>query len=139
MAQAMFHLSIPIREIESTRRFYCDVLGARATRIAPDRIDLEFFGHHVVCQLHPRETEHRSAPIGKPPFPLRHFGVIVPPPEFDALVARMKAAGTTIAYGPERIFVGTPRDQVVIIFEDPSGNCVEVKGIENPANVFATN
>lgn len=138
MTQALFHLSIPIREIETTRRFYCDVLGARATRLAPDRIDLEFFGHHVVCQLHPEETTHRSAPIGKPPFPLRHFGVIVPPAAFDVLVARMNAAGTPIAYGPERIFAGTARDQVVVIFEDPSGNCVEVKGIADPANVFAS-
>ena len=137
MSAAMFHLSIPVQEIDSTLAFYRDVLGCRPTRVASDRIDFEFFGHHLVAQLAPDEAAHRSVKIGTPAFPLRHFGVIVSPAAFDAMVERWRTGRAEIAYGPERIFAGTPRDQRVAIFADPSGNSIEIKGIAEPANVFA--
>ena len=75
----MIHLSIPVRDVASTLTFYRDLLGCSASRVQPDRVDFEFFGHHLVAQLSPAEAAHRSVHIGDDNYPLRHFGVIVEP------------------------------------------------------------
>ena len=76
--------------------------------------------------------------IGRNPDPLRHFGVIVTPDLYDAMLARLRAAGVSFAMEPDRIFIGTPREQTVFLVFDPSGNAVEVKGMPQPAEVFST-
>ncbi len=136
MARAMVHLSIPITAIDSTLRFYRDLLGCTATRIAAQRIDFDFFGHHVVAQLAPEEAAYRGRAIGDDPFPLRHFGIIVTPDVFEPIRRRLAQARANVAYGPSRIFVGTAREQEVIIVSDPSGNAIEIKSIAEPENVF---
>ena len=75
MSRAMLHLSIPIRELAPTLAFYRDLLGSTATRVQDDRIDFEFFGHHLVAQLSPIESAHQSVNIGEDHYPLRHFGL----------------------------------------------------------------
>ena len=136
MTRAMIHLSIPITSIDSTLRFYRDLLGCTATRIAANRIDFDFFGHHVVAQLAPEEASYRGKAIGDDPFPLRHFGIIVTPDEFGPIRRRLAEAKANVAYGPSKLFVGTAREQEVIIVSDPSGNAIEIKSIADPANVF---
>ena len=138
MSPAIVHLSIPVVDIASTLTFYRDLLGCDATRILDDRVDIAFFGHHLVAQLSPEEAAHRSVSIGRNPYPLRHFGVIVTPDLYDAMLARLRAAGVSFAMEPDRIFIGTPREQTVFLVFDPSGNAVEVKGMPKPAEVFST-
>ena len=138
MKLAMIHLSIPIREIESTLTFYRDLLGCTATRVREDRIDFEFFGHHLVAQLSEVEAAHRSVNIGEDEYPLRHFGVIVESDRYDDMLGRLRKAKVSFAMEPKRIFIGTPREQSVFLVHDPSGNAVEVKGLMQPDRVFST-
>lgn len=139
MARAMLHLSIPVREIESSLQFYRDLMGCNATRIQDDRIDIDFFGHHLVAQLSAEEASHQSVEIGSPAYPLRHFGVIVEQDAYDQLLERLESAKVEFAMKPTRIFVGTPREQSVFLVFDPSGNAFEVKGLGNPDQVFSRN
>ena len=138
MSPSIVHLSIPVVDIASTLKFYRDLLGCGATRILDDRVDIDFFGHHLVAQLSPEEAAHRSVSIGRNPYPLRHFGVIVTPDLYDAMLVRLRAAGVSFAMEPDRIFIGTPREQTVFLVFDPSGNAVEVKGMPKPTEVFST-
>ena len=138
MSPSIVHLSIPVVDIASTLKFYRDLLGCGATRILDDRVDIDFLGHHLVAQLSPEEAAHRSVSIGRNPYPLRHFGVIVTPDLYDAMLVRLRAAGVSFAMEPDRIFIGTPREQTVFLVFDPSGNAVEVKGMPKPTEVFST-
>ncbi len=138
MTAAILHLSIPISDVAASLKFYCDVLGCQATRVEHDRIDIEFFGHHLVAQLSPLEAAHVSAKVGNDEFPLRHFGVVVPAEAYDSLLARMRQAQVPFAMEPKRIFIDTPREQGVFLVYDPSGNAVEVKGLVRPEQVFST-
>ena len=134
----MIHLSVPISDIDASIRFYQDQLGCRVTRQQPDRLDIDFFGHHLVCQLSPLESSHQSVRIGSDPsYPLRHFGVIVEPEHYERLIKSLTEAEAKFATPPARIFVGTPREQSVFIVYDPSGNALEVKGLTKPEGVFA--
>lgn len=137
MNPAMLHLSIPVREIQSTLAFYRDLLGCTATRTQDDRIDFEFFGHHLVAQLSEAEAAHRSVSIGQDDYPLRHFGVIVESAVYDGMLGRLRRAQVPFAMEPKRIFVGTPREQSVFLVFDPSGNALEVKGLAQPDMVFS--
>lgn len=134
----MIHLSIPIREVEQSAHFYAQVMGCRVTRQQVDRLDVDFFGHHLVCQLSEPEAAHQSVLIGRAPaYPLRHFGVIVEPPVYDRLLNALRHAKARFAMEPTRIFVDSAREQSVFIVFDPSGNALEVKGLPDPQGVFS--
>jgi extradiol dioxygenase family protein len=135
---AMLHLSVPIHDVEKAAWFYGDVLGCRITRRQSDRLDIDFFGHHLVGQLSVEESSHRSINIGKDQYPLRHFGVIVQQPVYDQLLVCLTQANVPFAMQPSRIFVGTPREQSVFLVLDPSGNALEVKGLSELDRVFSS-
>src|SRR5271170_3160942 len=65
----VFHLAIPVHDLDEAQDFYVTRLGCKLARRYDDRITLDFFGDQVVCHL----TE------GQPPEPRslypRHFGV----------------------------------------------------------------
>lgn len=137
MNKATLHLSIPVSDIKATVSFYQDLLGCRVTRVIDDRADIDFYGHHLVAQLSPVEAAHRSVNIGKNPYPLRHFGVIVQSDVYQKMLGALRAAQTPFAMEPDHIFIGTPREQHVFLVLDPSGNAVEVKGMVKPEQVFS--
>ena len=122
MSMAMIHLSIPIKDIASTVRFYRDILGCAITRQQTDRLDIDFYGHHLVAQLSELEASHKSITIGRGDYPLRHFGVIVKPEVYEMMLANLISANVTFAMAPDRIFIGTPREQTVFLVFDFSNN-----------------
>jgi extradiol dioxygenase family protein len=139
MSLALLHLSIPINDVGTSLAFYRDLLGCRATRVQDNRIDFDFFGHHLVAQLSESESAHKSVLIGEGNYPLRHFGVIVEPDAYRRVLDNLQDAGTDFAMVPRTIFAGTPREQQVFLVYDPSGNALEFKALTEPQNVFAEN
>lgn len=132
----IFHFSFPVQDLEQTRHFYGEVLGCKQGRTESDRIDFNFFGHHVVAQLSEKEASHRSVTVGKERYPLRHFGAIVPKSEFDRLAKKLQAIGATFIIPPENRHVGTVREQSTMMALDPSGNGLEFKSLVRPEDVF---
>jgi extradiol dioxygenase family protein len=134
----MIHISIPIISIKDTLFFYSEVLGCKASRVTEDRIDFDFFHHHLVAQLSSEEAAHQSVYIGSKPnhYPLRHFGVIVNPKEYQILLQRIQVNAIQFAMPPQTIFKDTQREQDVFLVFDPSGNAIEFKGIQNLDFVF---
>lgn len=137
MSKATLHLSIPVSDMSQTVSFYQNLLGCHVTRLIEDRADIDFFGHHLVAQLSPIEAAHISVNIGKNPYPLRHFGVIVEASVYQTMLTVLREAQTPFAMEPDHIFIGTPREQHVFLVLDPSGNAVEVKGMVRPEQVFS--
>ena len=80
----VFHLAIPVHDLDAAQHFYVTLLGCKLARRYPDRITLDFFGDQLVCHL----TEG-GPPEQEPPslYP-RHFGVtFAAAADFDALHA----------------------------------------------------
>src|SRR5581483_9731446 len=67
----VFHLAIPVHDLDEAQRFYVTLLGCKLARRYPDRITLDFFGDQVVCHLSDPATRP-AAPESMYP---RHFGV----------------------------------------------------------------
>jgi hypothetical protein len=136
MKSPVFHCSFPVKDLDSTVAFYSGLLGCKAGRTEADRIDFDFFGHHIVAQVSAEESAHRSVGVGREQYPLRHFGVLVTKEQFTELAGRLQAAGVPFVIEPEIRHTGTVREQSTMFALDPSGNGVEFKSLADPANVF---
>ena len=69
--------------------------------------------------------------------PVRHFGIVLPMAEWEALAARLKAQGTEFVIEPYIRFKGEPGEQATMFFLDPSGNALELKAFADIGMLFA--
>lgn len=132
-----FHLAFPVRDLESTRAFYGGVLGCAMGRSAPSWQDFDFFGHQLSAHVTEAAAAGSGSVDGKA-VPIPHFGVVLAMAEWQALAARLGAAGQGFLIAPELRFQGEPGEQGTFFLRDPSGNTLEFKGFRDPAGVFAT-
>lgn len=132
-----FHLAFPVRDLEEARAFYGGLLGCPEGRSSPDWIDFDFRGHQIVAHLAPDEVGHRhTSAVDGEDVPVRHFGVILTLPEWDALAEKLKAAGIKFVIEPQVRFKGQPGEQATMFFLDPSGNALEFKAFARDEMVF---
>jgi len=133
-----FHLAFPVHSLSAAREFYGDLLGCSEGRSSEDWVDFNFYGHQIVAHLAPDEVGHRStSAVDGDAVPVRHFGVVLSIPQWEALSDKLKAAGTRFIIEPHIRFKGEAGEQATMFFLDPSGNAVEVKAFANMASLFA--
>jgi extradiol dioxygenase family protein len=133
-----FHLASPVRDLEATRRFYVDVLGAGVGREAARWIDFDLRGHQVSAHL-VDETAPTPAsnPVDGDQVPSFHFGLVLPWYEWVALGDRLQAEGRAFLIAPRIRFAGEVGEQGTLFLRDPSGHAVELKAFRDPARLFA--
>jgi len=69
--------------------------------------------------------------------PVRHFGVILAPSDWQALADRLRAAGVRFLIEPRVRFRGQPGEQRTMFLRDPAGNALEFKSFADPSRIFA--
>ena len=133
-----FHLAFPVTDLAAARRFYGDFLGCAEGRSSDDWVDFDFFGHQIVAHkvAAARMTDATSLVDGQQ-VPVRHFGVILGLAAWDALAAKLAAAGTRFIVEPYVRFKGLPGEQATMFFLDPFGNALEFKAFGDEARLFA--
>ena len=134
-----FHLAFPVHDLAAARAFYVGVLGCREGRSSDGWIDFDLSGHQIVAHLDPtaRVPDHAN-PVDGHEVPVPHFGVVLTMADWQAMAARLEAAGTTFGIAPHVRFVGQPGEQATMFFRDPSGNALEFKAFADDAMIFAT-
>ena len=142
-----FHLAFPVTDLAATRRFYVDLIGARVGREAERWIDFDLGGHQLSAHLvDALEAETPTPPQGGveatnavdgDAVPTRHFGLILTPPEWQALAARLRAAGVRFIIEPHTRFAGGPGEQSTLFLRDPSGNALEFKSFADDRMIFS--
>lgn len=137
--EPLFHLAIPIDDIARAKAFYVDTLGCTIGRSARGRFDINFFGHHIVAHLSPREAGRENGVIDSDgdTAPLRHFGVILPLDDWKAMEQRLNDADIAFNLSPRLIFAGKPAEQHIMMLPDGCGNIIEFKS-QPRERVFAT-
>ena len=121
----IFHLSIPVADLDTAQRFYVDVLGATIGRRHDDWLDVLLWGHQITLQLKPDEVVPLDRQ-GK-----RHFGVSLPWLEWVALAERVRSSGASFLSEPVVKLAGTPEEQAKFYLADPSHNVIEIKAYRN--------
>jgi len=138
MDRPRFHLAFPVTSLTKARAFYGDLLGCPEGRSADDWVDFDFHGHQIVAHLAPAEVGAVStSAVDGEAVPVRHFGLILQLDDWNALAARLKAAGTRFIIEPQTRFVGEPGEQATMFVADPSGNALEFKAFADAAMIFA--
>ncbi|MBA2415639.1 MAG: VOC family protein [Geodermatophilaceae bacterium] len=132
-----FHLAVPVDDLVAARAFYGGVLGCPQGRSSDSWVDWDLYGHQFVTHLAPRSLAHTN-PVDGHDVPVPHFGVLLSVPEFQALAARLRAAGTEFLIEPYLRFAGEPGEQWTMFFTDPAGNALEFKAFADDTQVFAT-
>ena len=64
----VFHLAIPVYDLDESQEFYVGALGCKLARRYADRITLDFFGDQLVCHLvdPPEQKPDELAPVPPP-------------------------------------------------------------------------
>ncbi len=137
--EPLFHLSIPVDDLERARNFYIDTLGCTVGSETRGRFDINFFGHHIVAHLSPREAAKENGAIASDgdTAPLRHFGVILPLEDWKEMEQRLVSRDINFTLSPRLSFAGKPAEQHIMMLPDGCGNIVEFKSQPHD-RVFAT-
>lgn len=133
-----FHVAFPVHDLALARAFYGETLGCAEGRSCDEWVDFNFYGHQIVAHLAPRETgpAQRNTVDGHG-VPVRHFGIVLPMFEWEALAARLKSRGVRFLIDPYIRFAGQPGEQATMFFLDPSGNALEIKAFADITKLFA--
>ena len=133
-----FHLAFPVTSLDKARDFYGGLLGCPEGRSSPDWIDFNLYGHQIVAHLSPGEAGHRNtSEVDGDNVPVRHFGVVLSMPEWEALAAKLRAAGIKFIIEPHIRFKGQVGEQATMFLLDPCGNALEFKAFADPERLFA--
>ena len=142
MTLTPFHVALQVRDIAEARRFYGGVLGCGEGRSAPDWVDFNLYGHQLVCHLNPklgpggRLSSHFNAVDGHG-VPVPHCGVVLEPPQWQELAARLKRHAVEWVIEPCTRFAGAPGEQSTLFILDPTGNALEFKSFRDFGQLFA--
>lgn len=133
-----FHLAFPVHDLALARQFYGVLLGCPEGRSCDEWVDFNFYGHQIVAHLAPGETgtAQRNAVDGHG-VPVRHFGIVLPMGEWEALAQRLRAQAVKFVIEPYIRFQGQPGEQATMFFLDPSGNAIEIKAFGDIKMLFA--
>ena len=135
-----FHLAFPVDDLEAARHFYGEILGCPEGRSSDRWIDFDLYGHQVVAHRIDDPGPARRAggnPVDGHDVPVSHFGVVLPPAQWNALAARLRQAGVTFQIEPHTRFEGQAGEQSTMFFLDPAGNALEFKSFASPEQLFA--
>jgi extradiol dioxygenase family protein len=126
----VFHLAIPVDDLDEAQQFYVTGLGCKLARRYDDRITLDFFGDQLVC--------HLSEAIDHDPqlYP-RHFGVTFRSrDDWERLVALARTRKLPFFTEPFQRFEGLVEEHRTFVLRDPSNNLLEFKHYDDPRMMY---
>jgi uncharacterized protein len=126
----VFHLAIPVKDLDEAYEFYVRGLGCKLARRYDDRITLDFFGDQLVCHLSDKIDD------GTDLYP-RHFGVTFRNrDDWDRLVHLAETRGLTFFAKPFLRFEGMVEEHGSFVLQDPSNNLLEFKQYADPRMMY---
>ena len=139
-----FHLAIPVRNIAESKAFYIDTLGCQPGRSSDHWIDLDLYGHQLVCHLDQSLGDEGKVnlinnDVDDHGVPVPHFGVVLDMQRWQDLADKLKSAGIEFIIEPYIRFKDMPGEQATLFFLDPSGNALEFKAFKDISQLFNPN
>lgn len=134
-----FHYSFLVTDLDSTRKFYVDILGCREGRSSRTWVDFDFYGSqlsaHVTDQM---PTPRNCGEVDGISVPMPHFGCVLLWDDFHRLAERIQAANLSFIIAPRIRFEGKKGEQATMFLLDFSGNALEFKSFKNSQDLFAS-
>jgi len=136
--EAQFHLAFPCENIETTRNFYVDILGASKGRQADKWSDINLYNHQLTfTEAGDFNFDFKSYKLGNTILPSFHFGVIIPVEEWGKLYNKLfqsnQEVTTEVTFMEDKI-----GEHLSFFMIDPNGYMIEFKSFKNNNEVFAS-
>ena len=127
-----FHLAVPAGDLSIATNFYEKILGCKlGNREDGKWIDVDFWGNELT--LHKTQmklpNERHDVDMGNVPVP--HFGVHLKKDVFNKIKENLKANNIKYLDEPYTRFKGRKEEQETFFIEDPHGNILELKTLQN--------
>ena len=135
-----FHLAFAVNDLEATRAFYVNKLGASLGRESENEwIDFDLYGNQISAHFRSGFFAlDTTGAVDGDAVPVPHFGAIVTLEEFDLISKRLQSdPNTTWVIEPRTRFKGEAGEQSTLFVRDPSGNALEFKAFKEDASIFA--
>ena len=132
-----FHLAFKVKDIESTRKFYIEILGCSEGRSTETWIDFNFFDNQLSAHISdeiPKLDFYGNVDGIKVPIP--HFGCLLSIEQFKIIQERLEKANINFVIKPQKRYEGKVGEQYTMFVFDLSGNPLEFKAFVNEEEIF---
>ena len=132
----LFHLAIPVSDLDTANDFYINVLGCSKGRSSTKWMDFNFYGHQLVCHEVKKSVNKDSNDVDGNNIPVPHFGIILEWNQFQKLSADLKSKNINFIIEPTIRFKEKVGEQAIMFLKDPSNNAIEFKSFRNNDEIF---
>ena len=131
-----FHISLPCLDIELTKDFYIDKIGADLGRVSNNWLDINLFGNQMTFTKSGRfDFNYQSYSFEGKILPSFHFGIILDITTWGKVYARVNSA--SIEVFDEITFLKNKKGEHISFFvKDPNGYMVEFKSFSEESAIF---
>lgn len=132
-----FHYAFKIKDIESTRNFYIDILCCKEGRSTENWIDFDFFCHQLSAHIskHIPALDYCGLVDGVQ-VPIPHFGAIVTMGQFISIKENLEKNQIGFLVKPQVRYKDEVSEQWTMFFLDFSNNPIEIKAFKNENAIF---
>ena len=142
LSRPRFRLTIPVKDLPATRRFYGEILGCPEGRSGDTWVDFDLWGHQIVAQT---IGEKVDAQADDGPIPIRHFGLLLHHSALDELITRLAAHDVPLIVEPspqsegptQGNHQGPVQGNKRCVVHDPGGNVLSFESTSDDRHVFA--
>lgn len=133
-----FHYAFKVKDIQSTRKFYVEILGCEEGRSTESWIDFNFFGNQLSAHLsdHFPELDYCGKVDGIS-VPIPHFGCLLDKDEFERIQKKLETEKIDFVVKPQKRYEGKIGEQLTMFVFDYSGNPIEFKSFSDNNEVFS--
>lgn len=131
-----FHLALPCVNINKTRTFYVDILGAIIGRSAVKWADVNLYNNQITfTECGPFKFECKSYNFNGDILPSFHFGIILGQEEWNSVKEQLKSKKHKIA-SEVKFLESKVGEHKSFFVKDPNDYTVEFKCFTNSKEVF---
>lgn len=132
-----FHYAFKVSDLQSTRKFYGDILGCKEGRSSEDWVDFNFFGNQISAHIGPQNsTLDYCGNVDGISVPIPHFGCILTQEQFKTIQHSLDSAGIKFIIKPQVRYENKVSEQQTMFVLDLSGNPLEFKSFKNENAIY---
>jgi hypothetical protein len=132
-----FHYAFKVKDLETTRTFYIDILCCTEGRSSNSWIDFDFFGNQLSAHLSEDIPDlDYCGQVDGIKVPIPHFGCIISEHDFDRIQKILEKKHVEFIIEPQIRYKGQNGEHKTMFFTDPSGNPIELKAFTDYSEVF---
>lgn len=132
-----FHFAFKVKDLESTRKFYIEILGCEEGRSTETWVDFNFFGHqlsaHVIKDFPALDFCGKVDGID---VPIPHFGCVLDEKTFTEIQEKLEKENVEFLIKPTKRYEGKTGEQTTMFVFDFSGNPLEFKMLKDENQLF---